>query len=261
MTRDQMAQRDVFLSEIRDDPDDDVPRLILGDWLADQGDPRGEFIQIDVRLATTPDGPGRQALEERRRQLLAAHATEWLGPLLDVVSGWRWERGLLHVEARPERLFGGDSLSTVGGPAFEWVEGIRLHGIEGMPYPWWRSLLPRVTTLDLTDELLDSVRLARFLRFKAHLQGLRSLLVANASIGLSGVARLANCPHLARLTRLDLSGNAITTEAAHALANSPHLTRLRRVDLGGANLSYSMIARLNERFGAGVVRLSRPPGP
>src|SRR5205809_143822 len=42
-------QLSVFLREIKDRPDDDVPRLILADWLQDHGEPRGEFVHLQVR--------------------------------------------------------------------------------------------------------------------------------------------------------------------------------------------------------------------
>jgi hypothetical protein len=70
------------------------------------------------------------------------------------------------------------------------------------------------------------------------------------------VAYLAGCQHLERLTRLNLSGNGLTGPDADALITSPHLTRLRFLGLGGAHLSYATIARLDERFGPGVVRLA-----
>ena len=44
-----------LLDAVRDDPDDDLPRLAYADWLmeqpseAEQG--RGEFIQLQCRLA------------------------------------------------------------------------------------------------------------------------------------------------------------------------------------------------------------------
>ncbi len=261
MTRDQLAQRDVFLAEIRDDPDDDVPRLILGDWLADQGDPRGELIQIDVRLAATPEGPERVALEERRRQLLRDNAMGWLGPLLDVVSEWRWVRGMLHVTARAERLLGEDGGAALHANEFAWVEGVRLAGdFGGMTHACWRALLVRVSVLDLSDASIDNNRVGHLLRYRGQLAGLRWLRLAGNRIGRAGVIHLAGCRHLERLTRLDLSGNGLTDEEAQVLVESPHLNSLRRLNLAGAQLSLVMRARLNKRFGPGVVRVSRPAG-
>jgi uncharacterized protein (TIGR02996 family) len=35
-----------LLREAKERPEDDTPRLVLGDWLTDQGDERGEHIRL-----------------------------------------------------------------------------------------------------------------------------------------------------------------------------------------------------------------------
>ena len=40
-----------FLAAICANPDDDAPRLVYADWLDEHGDPRGEFIRVQVELA------------------------------------------------------------------------------------------------------------------------------------------------------------------------------------------------------------------
>ena len=39
---------DPFVAAICAEPDDDLPRLIYADWLDDRGDPRGEFIRLQL---------------------------------------------------------------------------------------------------------------------------------------------------------------------------------------------------------------------
>ena len=34
-----------FLADCKENPMDDTPRLVLADWLEEQGDPRGEFLR------------------------------------------------------------------------------------------------------------------------------------------------------------------------------------------------------------------------
>src|SRR5829696_8830594 len=114
--------RAVLMRDIFDDPDDDLPRLVLGDWLADHGDPRGEFIQIDVRLAAgVEDRAERARLEQRRLEILARQAFSWLGPLADVASRWEFARGFVHLSVRGVKLFEG--LAALTGPGSEWVLG------------------------------------------------------------------------------------------------------------------------------------------
>src|SRR4051812_36326418 len=92
---------EAFLSAIRETPDDDTPRLIYADWLADNGDPqRGDFIRLQCRLARMPDyDPARFDVEEAALDLLAEHRPRWLAHLpkwardLDV----SFERGMAEV--------------------------------------------------------------------------------------------------------------------------------------------------------------------
>jgi uncharacterized protein (TIGR02996 family) len=66
------------------DPDDRAAHMAYADWLMEQGDPRGEFIQ--VQLALEDEGRSaaeRKGLREREAALLKAHARQWLGSLAD----------------------------------------------------------------------------------------------------------------------------------------------------------------------------------
>lgn len=61
-----------FLSDIRQYPNDDWPRLIYTDWLEDHGRPeRAELIRAQIRLSSrTARTPGIQSLRVRQNQLL-----------------------------------------------------------------------------------------------------------------------------------------------------------------------------------------------
>jgi len=64
------------------EPASDEVRRVLADALLEAGDPRGEFIAVQCRLAAVePDerGPELKALEVRERELLEAHQAEWVG--------------------------------------------------------------------------------------------------------------------------------------------------------------------------------------
>ena len=54
-----MNEEQAFFEEIRDQPNNDVPRLIFADWLEERGDPRGEFIRVQCDLAAlfSPTAP------------------------------------------------------------------------------------------------------------------------------------------------------------------------------------------------------------
>ena len=77
-----MTPDDAFLHDIIESPEDDTSRLIYADYLDERGDPRGEFIRVQIELARLPqDHPRRQELAARERQLYQKKGTEWTGPL------------------------------------------------------------------------------------------------------------------------------------------------------------------------------------
>jgi uncharacterized protein (TIGR02996 family) len=71
--------------------DSDLARTVLADALLEQGDPRGQFIQLQCSGA-----PGDEA---RAQSLLALHWKTWFGDLALVArrNACRFERGLLHT--------------------------------------------------------------------------------------------------------------------------------------------------------------------
>jgi uncharacterized protein (TIGR02996 family) len=124
-----------ILAAIRDDPDDDAPRLIFADWLEEHDDPRGEFIRVQCELARLPyDDRRRLELTRREEELLQQYKAAWSDrPPRGVDVGF--ERGLLKVTA------------GAGG----------ITGTRGSQ--WWARQEPWVARLELTgdDELLQRV--------------------------------------------------------------------------------------------------------
>jgi uncharacterized protein (TIGR02996 family) len=143
-----------LLAAVRAEPDDDTPRLVLADWLEERGDPRGEFVRLQVRIAALEwqwggrrHGPfdphyGRpgytswlkRQLPEyaemlgREAELLAQHRDEWLAgltkamPLKETIRDRRWnsfffERGGLGVGFRWDN---GDATLT----SLDWLERV-----------------------------------------------------------------------------------------------------------------------------------------
>jgi uncharacterized protein (TIGR02996 family) len=81
-----------LLAEVYARPDEDGPRLVYADALAETGDPRGEFIVLQCERARVGGAPSR-----RERELLKGHERAWLGALEPVVlkSDVRYERGFV----------------------------------------------------------------------------------------------------------------------------------------------------------------------
>ena len=70
--------------EILEHPDDDALRVIYGDWLHEQGDPRGELIAVQQKLRGST-GSRATALPRRERTLLADHSSIWYGTLDEIL--------------------------------------------------------------------------------------------------------------------------------------------------------------------------------
>ncbi|MBA2544009.1 MAG: TIGR02996 domain-containing protein, partial [Deltaproteobacteria bacterium] len=74
-----------LLAAIIESPDDDAPRLVYADWLQAQGDPLGELIQLQCRLAASPDDERRRAIKIAENKLFAAHGASWIAPVRDTL--------------------------------------------------------------------------------------------------------------------------------------------------------------------------------
>jgi uncharacterized protein (TIGR02996 family) len=63
-------------------PDDLEAHAAYADWLTEHGDPRGEFIQVQLALEDENATPAqRREWQRREKELLAQHQREWLGGL------------------------------------------------------------------------------------------------------------------------------------------------------------------------------------
>jgi uncharacterized protein (TIGR02996 family) len=75
------AQSPELEALIEEEPSDPERYLVYADWLQQQGDPRGELIVIQYRLATTDDDRTLGALERDEATLFKKYEDELLGPL------------------------------------------------------------------------------------------------------------------------------------------------------------------------------------
>jgi uncharacterized protein (TIGR02996 family) len=87
-----MTIEDELLAQITAEPRNDEPRRIYADLLVERGDPRGEFVALQLAAADSPlDERGARRMRELERE----HARAWLGPLAAIVDKPRFERGFL----------------------------------------------------------------------------------------------------------------------------------------------------------------------
>jgi poly(ADP-ribose) glycohydrolase ARH3 len=220
---------DAFLQAILESPDDDTPRLVYADWQEERGDPRGEFIRVQVALARLPaDDPRREELEARERQLFQEHGKRWAGPLRGLVRKWEFRRGFVEAVTADARHFvrQADSLFRLAPVRQVTLRraGPVMDHVAGCPH------LARLRCIDFCFSHLGLAELWTFLS-SPYLNGLRDLRLCGNHLGVAGVrALLASCLP-AKLTRLELGANRLDAEAAQLLATSAMLRGLTHLDM------------------------------
>jgi uncharacterized protein (TIGR02996 family) len=184
----------------KDAPDDDLPRLVLADWLEENGEgDRAEFVRLSVRLSAQEIPLGDEAVTlARLHELYSRNADRWLGGL-DPHGGVTFERGLIRLRCPlPVLRALGDSADVT---------------------PWLETLAFDRRFDQGTGDLLTAEALAHFSGLEvgrltgAHLQrlggdvraaGLRRLRVELTGSGSVVAAALALCDQLGGLRSLEV---------------------------------------------------------
>lgn len=230
-----MADAAAFLAAITADPNDDLPRLMFADWLDERGDPRGEFIRLQI--ANNPADRGRVD------ELQAQFGRQWAGPLRDWAYVVNFSRGF------PEQL---------ALPAEDFVqfadEIVRLAPVRRVTLINARKWVPclvrlpalrRIIALHISGGMIEDDGVEK-LATCPYLASLHVLRLGQNGITSSGVAALAASPHLGRLARLDLPANDIGDWGARALAATQHLSALERIELTGNGISSSALELIRQ---------------
>jgi uncharacterized protein (TIGR02996 family) len=197
-----------FLSAICENPDDISLRLVFADWLDENAQPdRAEFIRVQCDLAPMSSfDPRRPALEAVEHRLLAAHATEWAGPVRMLCDKVSFRCGLLeHAEVKTEAFLTDAEAIFNLAP----IRSIRFLKIGQLLPDLLRSpYLGRLEACDFTDAGLG-VEDAKALAGASALTNLRTLILAGCQIGPEGALAIASSANLSHLTKLDLVGNQL----------------------------------------------------
>jgi uncharacterized protein (TIGR02996 family) len=263
-----------LFEEICRDPDDDMPRLILADWLEERGDPRGEFIRLQCQQAADESVTSLDSdLRIRGDELLREFEPQWVGSLAAHCSQWTFRRGFVEFAATTAEQFikhgarwlaehplqsvalsvsRGDLGRLAGCPHLARLRGLSLgsHWIETSDLA--RLLesphFPALRRLVMLGNHLRQEE-AKLLASAAPLKHLELLDLANNSLRNAGLAALAGSPILAQLEVLLLHQNEIRAIGAETLAKTGTLTRLRHIGLRGNPIPAAGVERLRRRFG------------
>jgi uncharacterized protein (TIGR02996 family) len=223
-----MSIEEVFLRDIQERPEDDLPRLLYADWLEDQPEPhlaaRGELIRLQCESARLPaDDPRAAEMEGCARRLVAEHQQSWAGPLAGLAERWEYSRGLVCGVTMTAAVFLDNAEAVFRlGP----VRHLRLR--QAASHVGQLAACPHlapVTALDLRDG------------------GIRW-----------GLTELARSPHLGGLVELDLSRNPLGATGARALLEGAALPALKTLRLNGAGLGPAGLQAMTR------ARYVSPPG-
>lgn len=222
-----------FVQEIRANPDDDTPRLIYADYLEEQGDPRGEFVRVQVELTSLPQGhPEKGGLMRREQELLDAHAEDWLEPIrslgVDGVSRACFHGGLIEKARMTTAAFtdNGAELCEIE-PALHRIQ-LR-EAVQSLDQLASLSLPNQVRELDLTANRLGLAEI-EYLISAPWTQQIESLILAFNQLGDAGVVQLI-AGTWPRLRSLNLDANQITAAGHESLKRSELAGRLDAVSL------------------------------
>jgi uncharacterized protein (TIGR02996 family) len=248
-----------FLQAIKEEPEDDTPRLILADWLEERGDPRGELLRLQVTLARLiPGTRAWWARYEREQQLRQFHEKDWLGPLAGLADSYTLQRGLVQLTLKVDDFLGSKVAALAETETFAWVDGVRLtdfdRALNQMDTLMKSTLLAGLNSLNLGGSgpeigLAEVAMLAN----SPHLAHLTVLELYDRHVGAVGAAALAASPYLAKLTTLNLDGCSIGPDGARALAGSTSLSRLTTLQLRGNRIGGATAQVLRQRFGTRAV--------
>jgi uncharacterized protein (TIGR02996 family) len=207
-----------FVDAILAEPSADVPRLIYADWLEERGEPRAEFIRVQVEMATLAlplnrnsmygnpmpwprnrrDTPRFRELWQRQLDLLRAHCAEWAEPLIGEATGVIFERGCVEgISTEPQTFVKHAAL-------------------------WYRSMPIRQLRVAVPTSMKDEDWAS--LLGSPHLLNIRTLELG-WGVKPRQVAALADCPHVANVE--EFFPGHLDQKILQKLRQSPNLKNAR----------------------------------
>jgi uncharacterized protein (TIGR02996 family) len=242
-----------FLADILENPDDDTPRLVLADWLEDNGRPeRAAFLRCQLEADRLPDyHPRRRTLLDEAERLRRQHGPDWDRLLKELVTETSSRTAdLFYRRGLPWRVRLSAERWLQAWPAMRPLAPLREVALStGSTDPLRIASsehLRQIAGLDLKANYLneDGVRaLAEF----SPLENLISLDIGINLLLAAGVAALLKPGAFGNLANLGLSGNRLSPDGAQVLAaRLPALRKLSSLDLESTDLGDAGVNALLE---------------
>ncbi|MGL6074489.1 MAG: TIGR02996 domain-containing protein [Fimbriiglobus sp.] len=246
-------------------PDDDLPRLVLADWLEERGEEsdvaRAEFIRLQCRIAErerTAPVPEGDPDREREKVLLDQYQSDWLRDL-PVIRGIEWPR----YGHGWWRGFPSVSVQSVTTLERSYAKLVKASPIEMVIF-WNRSKEPRGFSGLAGSRLMESLRVLsltsygydhnqelepfRELLANPWLKQLRGLVLDSCST--DSFPALAEAQHLDSLEWLNLSLDHETATVLASATGMPALQwlQVRRFNSSETPESQAALQELRKRF-------------
>src|SRR5262249_33011777 len=205
-----------LLRACKDEPFDDVRRLVLADWVeAHGGADRADLVRLQLALDERGgDEPESAAQEVRRDRLLRANAERWLGPAPQWYSRAELKRGFVSIDATPRQLLDHPP-EDLPADVIAWLEELDVeHDSDGHDDVLVSSMLGLFGRLELSGDYDDDdqrmgEREVGLLLSNPALEAVRVLLLRWNEIDGDCAQAMARCDRLAGLHELDLDCNPL----------------------------------------------------
>jgi uncharacterized protein (TIGR02996 family) len=216
------------------DLDDDAPLLVYGDWLQEQGDPRGALAVVHRQLYATWDTRKDPALVRQEREILAEHGEAILGAplakLFDAGVKWAtWRHGFLDAVcitfAKKSKTSPYDVLTaTLASPSSVFLRRLELWHVPAAEYAAVvKTLLaskhrPPLRELGLEDPLPEAV-LAAFpaLAGRRHGEEIERVEASDGPLGNVAIDGYATAEEYARCCSTRMITNGPLVKASFGL--------------------------------------------
>lgn len=225
-----------LIDTILADPDNVDAKRVYADLLAQNNDPRGDFILLEIAL----DGPlsirKREQLQPRHQELLLKHGETWWPYKL---ASKRTKHGFLRsvVGSFKQLKAAGAAGMFDQEPIYEVSIGLEADEVGKLLKEKW---LPRVRRLVVRGEIGDE-GFTELVGSQA-LANLRELNVTNNGLTGEGLGALGT--NLPKLTSLVLTANPIGDEGLESLRQWKHLANLEKLYLSGCEISAAGLGEL-----------------
>ncbi|MCA9179170.1 MAG: TIGR02996 domain-containing protein [Planctomycetales bacterium] len=228
-----------FVRQVRDDPQNDIHRLIYADYLADQQAERGELIRLQVEMSSLDVmDPAWSQARKRVDVLLDEYGEQWLQPLRELgakkLTKRCFHKGLIERIEMPTTALGEPLAAICQREPALWHLDVQLQSPEDVELLASADLPEQIVIVDLSHNRLSPEDLQRIAE-SSWLPRVRELKLENCRLTNAALAPLL-AVNMPRLETLALTGNALTGDILLPLREWSAIGQLRALRLAGNEL-------------------------